>query len=401
VVICATNFPESLDKALTRPGRLDRQVVVPVPDLKGRIEILELYAAKLVLDKSVDLTTLARRTAGMTGADLANILNIAAVRSSAEDLSCVPMRYLEEAFDRVVVGLERRNPMSDHEKKLTAYHEGGHTLVSIGSSGADPVHKATIMPRGNALGVTWSIPEGEKFSERLFELQARLDVLMGGKAAEELVFGKENVTSGCTSDLRQATGLARRMVMNFGMAGGGNDPAPISLELDEYAVLSEEAKRDIDSKTQTLLTDAYFRAAEYLKTHETELHRLAKALIEYETLSAEEIALAIKGEDATIATRRNAEVLQADKDLKNLVPKEKTPPKPRPPRRSAIVEAAKAATEAAEKQASEAAAPQAAAPPAEADEVAPAADKKDSNNSNNNTSFAAADAVAPAADKKE
>ncbi|CAE7287928.1 FTSH5 [Symbiodinium natans] len=201
VVICATNFPESLDKALTRPGRLDRQIVVPIPDLKGRTEILEMYAAKLLLDEHVDLRTLARRTAGMTGADLANILNIAAVRSSADNLPCIPTKYLEEAFDRVVVGLERRNPMSEQEKTLTAYHEGGHTLVSIGNAGADPVHKATIMPRGNALGVTWSIPEREKYSERLFELQARLDVLMGGKAAEELIFGPENVTAGCTSDL--------------------------------------------------------------------------------------------------------------------------------------------------------------------------------------------------------
>merc|ERR1712066_307506 len=128
------------------------------------------------------------------------------------------MRYLEDAFDRVVVGLQRNNPMSDEEKRLTAYHEGGHTLVSIGVPGSDPVHKATIMPRGQALGITWSIPDREKYSERLFELEARLDVLMGGKAAEELIFGPRNVTAGCTSDLREATGLARRMVMNFGMA---------------------------------------------------------------------------------------------------------------------------------------------------------------------------------------
>merc|ERR1740121_1874055 len=184
--------------------------------------------------------------AGMTGADLFNILNIAAVRSSAEDLTCVPMKYLEDAYDRVVVGLERRNPMSEQEKRLTAYHEGGHTLVSIGSAGADPEHKATIMPRGNALGITWSIPDSERYSERLFELQARLEVLMGGKAAEELIFGHNNVTAGCTSDLRQATGLARRMGMNFGMAGPENAPAPIYIDVDEYAVLSEEAKHEID-----------------------------------------------------------------------------------------------------------------------------------------------------------
>jgi len=306
VVICATNFPESLDKALTRPGRLDRLVVVPIPDVKGRLEILEMYASRLVLEKSVELQTLARRTAGMTGADLFNILNIAAVRSSAEDLAAVPMRYLEEAFDRVVVGLERRNPMSDHEKKLTAYHEGGHTLVSIGSKGADPVHKATIMPRGQALGITWSIPDKEKYSDCLFELQARLDVLMGGKAAEELTFGPKNVTAGCTSDLQQATRLARRMVMNFGMSQE-TGPAPIYFDVNDYAVLSDEAKHEIDIRTQTLLTDAYQRAIDHLKKHEQELHRLAEALVEYETLSAEEITLAIQGETKQIGIARQEE----------------------------------------------------------------------------------------------
>eukprot|EP00405_Crypthecodinium_cohnii_P040677 CAMPEP_0206555238 /NCGR_PEP_ID=MMETSP0325_2-20121206/17663_1 /ASSEMBLY_ACC=CAM_ASM_000347 /TAXON_ID=2866 /ORGANISM="Crypthecodinium cohnii, Strain Seligo" /LENGTH=744 /DNA_ID=CAMNT_0054055477 /DNA_START=56 /DNA_END=2290 /DNA_ORIENTATION=+ len=307
VVICATNFPESLDKALTRPGRLDKQVVVPVPDLKGRLEILRLYADKLVLDKNVNLETLARRTAGMTGADLFNILNIAAVRSSAEGLAAVPMKYLETAFDRVVVGLERTNPMSDEEKRLTAFHEGGHTLVSLQNKGADPVHKATIMPRGNALGITWSIPEREKYSERLFELQARLEVLMGGKAAEELIFGPKNVTAGCTSDLRAATGLARRMVMNFGMSSADGEPGTLYMEVDDYAVLSDEAKHDIDKKTQTLLTNAYTRAAKLLKDHEKELRSLAEALIEYETLSAEEIQLAISGKNSIIAERRKAE----------------------------------------------------------------------------------------------
>lgn len=308
VVICATNFSESLDKALTRPGRLDKLVVVPVPDLKGRLEILTMYGKKILLDTSVDLEVLARRTAGMTGADLANILNIAAVRSSADDLPFVPMKYVEEAYDRVVVGLERKNPMSEDEKKLTAYHEGGHTLVSMGRSGADPVHKATIMPRGNALGITWSIPDREKYSERVFELQAHLDVLMGGKAAEELIFGPKNVTAGCTSDLKQATSLARRMVMNFGMAGpNGHTGAPIYMDLDEYAVLSEECKRDIDMKTQALLTDAYDRAMDHLKKHEKELCRLAEALIEFETLSGEEIQLACKGKAKVITQRRKEE----------------------------------------------------------------------------------------------
>lgn len=314
VVICATNFAESLDKALTRPGRLDKMVVVPVPDLKGRTEILAMYGKKLLLDAHVDLTVLARRTAGMTGADLHNILNIAAVRSSFDNLPFVPMNYLEEAFDRVVVGLERKNPMSDTEKKLTAYHEGGHTLVSLGRPDADPVHKATIMPRGNALGITWSIPDREKYSERVCEMQARLDVLMGGKAAEELVFGPMNVTSGCTSDLKQATGLARRMVMNFGMAGpDGHTGAPIFIDMEEYGMLSEEAKRDIDMKTQVLLTDAYDRTMDHLRKNEKELHLLADALVEFETLSGEEIQLACKGSSATITEKRKE---TADREVK-------------------------------------------------------------------------------------
>lgn len=325
VVICATNFAESLDKALTRPGRLDKIIHVPIPDLKGRTQILEMYASKLVLDAGVEMTTLARRTAGMTGADLANILNIAAIRSSAEGLAAVPVKFLEEAFDRVVVGLERRNPMSDEEKKLTAYHEGGHTLVSLGTNGTEPIHKATIMPRGGALGITWSIPEGEKFSQRLFELQAQLEVLMGGKAAEELIFGPENVTSGCTSDLRQATGLARRMVLTFGMAGEFS-PAPISVDMDEYAVLSDDAKNDIDQKTQELLTNSYNKAAKYLRAHETELHLLAAALIEFETLDANEIRLAIAGSSEKIAELRKE---AAERDAKHLEGiRSKEPPAP-------------------------------------------------------------------------
>jgi len=297
-----------------------------------------MYAAKLVLAKNVELTTLARRTAGMTGADLFNILNIAAVRASAEDLEAVPMNYLEQAFDRVVVGLERTNPMSEQEKKLTAYHEGGHTLVSIGSTGADPVHKATIMPRGNALGITWSIPESEKYSERLFELQARLDVLMGGKAAEELVFGAKNVTAGCTSDLRQATGLARRMVMNFGMAPD-DAPGTFYMDMDEYAVLSDEAKREIDSKTQTLLTRAYTRAMDYLKSHEKDLHNLASGLIEFETLSAEEIKLAIKGDMKSITALRK---VQEAKSKERMEPREvkvvdKPPALSPPPKKAKVV----------------------------------------------------------------
>jgi len=302
VVLCATNLPKGLDKALLRPGRLDKTVVVPHPDLKGRKEILQLYGEKIQLDEDVDLDVLARRTAGMTGADLFNVLNIAAVRASAKGFDTVTEKELEEAFDRVVVGLERKNPMSEDEKYMTAYHEGGHTLVGWFTPEAEKVHKATIMPRGQALGVTWSIPEKEKYSQKLCELKARLKVLMGGKIAEELIYGPENVSSGCTSDLEQATKLARAMVMQFGMAGDprmADDKVAkqglLYLDMDEYSVLSEQSKRMVDFRTEQLLQQAYKDSTDILKSHKRQLKDLADAMVEHETLSHEEIKLAIEG----------------------------------------------------------------------------------------------------------
>jgi ATP-dependent metalloprotease len=325
VVICATNLPESLDRALTRPGRLDKTVVVPLPDLKGRREILQLYADKVKLSPSVDLDILARRTSGMSGADLYNILNIAAVRASMDGLSSIPMIALEEAFDRVVVGLERRNPMSEQERIMTAFHEGGHALVSMNLKGADPVHKATIMPRGEALGVTWQIPEGpEKYSTKLFELKARLAVLMGGKAAEDIQFGSDNVTAGCVSDLQQASNIARRMVMQFGMGNPSNSfdeaghpiLAPIYLNETEYAYLSDSAKAQVDTSVSRLLSEAYATAYDILKANNKHLKNLSECLVEFETLSKQEIDLAIAGKVKEIRRRRKSEekARQAEKE---------------------------------------------------------------------------------------
>jgi len=310
VVLCATNMPKSLDRALTRPGRLDKHIVVPLPDLKGRNEILELYGKKIQLDADVDMSVLARRTAGMTGADLANVLNIAAVRASSKGLDEVGSLEIEEAYDRVVVGLERRNPMSDEEKQMTAFHEGGHTLVSLFTPDADTVHKATIMPRGQALGITWSIPDKEKYSQKLCELRSRLKVLMGGKVAEELIYGAENVSAGCTSDLQKATGLARRMVMQFGMSSDDNKDfmglSLMSVESDEYAVLSEQSKMLIDQRTERLLHEAYRDATDIIKSRETQLRSLAAALIEHETLTLPEIKLAIEDkQDVIRQVRKN------------------------------------------------------------------------------------------------
>ena len=321
VVICATNLPDSLDKALTRPGRLDKLVVVPLPDLTGRGEILALYASKVKLAPSVDLDVLARRTAGMSGADLANVINIAAVRASVEGLGSIPMSALEEAFDRVVVGLERRNPMSEQERRMTAYHEGGHALVSILTKGADPVHKATIMPRGNALGITWQLPEGpERFSTKLCELKARLAVLMGGKAAEDLQFGPENVTAGCVSDLQQASMIARQMVMQFGMSPIGNTTAivPLYMNENEYAYLSEAAKVRVDESVSALLTEAYTSADTLLRNHQKQLGLLSEALMEFETLSRGEISLAIAGKSKEIKKNRLIEGKKISDEKKSL-----------------------------------------------------------------------------------
>ena len=315
VVICATNLPDSLDRALTRPGRLDKTVVVPLPDLKGRREILQLYADKVKLSPSVDLDVVARRTSGMSGADLYNVINIAAVKASVEGLASIPMSALEDAFDRVVVGLERRNPMSEQERVMTAYHEGGHALVSMNLKGTDPVHKATIMPRGEALGVTWQIPEGpEKYSTKLFELKAKLAVLMGGKAAEDIQFGPENVTAGCVSDLQQASNIARRMVMQFGMGtpqtndeAGHPVLAPIYLNETEYAYLSDAAKAQVDNNVSRLLSEAYATAYDILKNNVRQLKNLSESLVEFETLSKPEIELAVAGKVKEIRRRRKAE----------------------------------------------------------------------------------------------
>lgn len=308
VVICATNLPESLDKALTRPGRLDKMVVVPLPDLEGRKEIIKLYADKVKLSPNVDLDVLARRTSGMSGADLSNIINIAAVRASVEGLASIPMSALEEAFDRVVVGLERRNPMSEQERIMTAYHEGGHALVSMSLKGADPVHKATIMPRGNALGITWQLPEGpEKYSTKVHELKARLAVLMGGKAAEDIQFGAENVTAGCVSDLQQASSIARRMVMRFGMGGPDSEGiplAPVYLEESDYAYLSDAAKSQVDANVARLVNEAYTTAHSILTSKNRELKYLSEALVEFETLSRTEIDLAVGGRTKDIKKQR-------------------------------------------------------------------------------------------------
>lgn len=312
VVICATNFPQSLDKALVRPGRLDKTIVVPLPDIKGRYEILKMYSSKIVLSKDVDLHVLSRRTVGMTGADLNNILNIAAIKCSVEGKKAVDMNSIEQAFDRVVVGLQRKSPLNEEEKNITAYHEGGHTLVNFYTKGSDPVHKATIMPRGMSLGVTWKIPISDKYSQKIRDVQSEIDILMGGLVSEEIIFGKNNVTTGCSSDLQRATHIAQSLVMNYGV---GINEENISMFLQDKKNISEEMKIKIDKSIQRILLDSYNRAKKVLNQHIDELHRVASALVEYETLTSDEIKLAMQGKHDQI--RKNRELKQKEFNLKD------------------------------------------------------------------------------------
>ncbi|GIX65306.1 ATP-dependent zinc metalloprotease FTSH, putative [Babesia caballi] len=305
VVLCATNFPEALDPALVRPGRLDRTIHIPLPDYKGRYDILKLYSKKILVAPDVDLSTIAKRTVGMSGADIFNILNMAALRCSLQGLAAVTSSAIEEAFDRVVVGLKGKPLTNLREKKATAYHEGGHTLVSLHTPEATQVHKATIAPRGRTLGVTWKIPE-EKSDTRMSELRAEIAVLMGGMAAEEVIYGKENVSTGCQSDLQKATEIARTMVLNFGV-GLENVSGPMFLDSKGYSDLSEEHRRRVDSAVQQLLDDGYRRACSVIRGNLVQLHHLSDALVQYETLTADEIRHAVRGEVREIEQLRQSQ----------------------------------------------------------------------------------------------
>jgi len=293
IIIAATNFPELLDKALVRPGRFDRHVNVPLPDVRGRMQILKHHLKSICTSPTVDISVIARGTPGFSGADLANLINQAAIQASREGVSEVGIKQFEHAKDKILMGVERRSQVVTMEsKKLTAYHEGGHALVALYTPGAMPLHKATIMPRGNALGVTVQLPDMDKDSFTRKEYLAQLDVAMGGRVAEEMIFGAENVTSGCSSDIVQATRVAKMMVTQFGMS---EKVGPVAHNEEDMAALSTSTKLMIESETKSLIESAQARVVLLLKTHKEELHRLAKALVDYETLTQEEIRRAIEG----------------------------------------------------------------------------------------------------------
>ena len=291
IVIGATNFPESLDKALIRPGRFDRHVVVPNPDIRGRTQILELHTKKMPLNEDVDLEIIARGTPGFSGADLANLVNMASLQAAAGNFKAIAMRHFEFAKDKILMGAERKSAaLSQETRRTTAYHEGGHALCCLYTKNALPVHKATIMPRGQSLGMVAQLPDKDMTSITKAQLLAKLDVCMGGRAAEELIFGKENITSGASSDFQQATEVAEAMVTQYGMS---EKLGQVSYDKESE---STETRAKIEAEVRRLLDESYGRAMKLLKSREHELHRLADALLEHESLTGEEVLLAVRGE---------------------------------------------------------------------------------------------------------
>jgi len=304
ILIAATNRPDVLDPALLRPGRFDRHVVVPNPDLAGREKILRVHLRKVPLAPDVDPRTIARGTPGFSGADLANLVNEGALLAARRGKRVVTMSELEDAKDKVMMGAERRSmAMSDEEKKLTAFHEAGHALVAISVEGSDPIHKATIIPRGRALGMVMRLPERDALSLTRQKMLADLCVAFGGRLAEEIVFGHEKVTTGAQSDIEQATRMARAMVTRFGMS---DSLGPIAYAENQEEVflghsvsrtqnISEATAQKIDSEIHRIIDESYQRAKDILTTRQADLNVLARGLLEYETLTGDEIIALLKG----------------------------------------------------------------------------------------------------------
>lgn len=298
IIISATNRPDVLDPALLRPGRFDRQVVVPNPDLNGREAILKVHMQKLPLSNDVEPRVIARGTPGFSGADLANLVNEAALIAARRDKLKVSMDDFEEAKDKVMMGAERRSmAMSEDEKKLTAYHEGGHALVALNMPASDPIHKITIIPRGRALGLVMRLPERDRVSMARDKLEADLAVAAGGRIAEELMFGEDKITTGASSDIQQVTNIARRMVIEWGMSDKlgfisySDDDQSVFLghSVAKTSKFSEETNKLIDEEVKSIVADAYAKAQKILKTKKNDLKKLATALLEYETLSGDEV----------------------------------------------------------------------------------------------------------------
>ena len=305
ILIAATNRPDVLDPALLRPGRFDRQVVVPNPDIGGREKILKVHMRKIPLAPDVDPRVLARGTPGFSGADLANLVNEAALRAARVGKRLVTMADFEYAKDKVLMGTERRSmAMTDEEKKLTAYHEAGHALVALHVPKTDPLHKVTIIPRGRALGVTMQLPERDHLSHTKLYLESRLAILFGGRIAEEIIFGPDNVTTGAASDIQVATQMARGMITAYGMSDklgrvryqGNEQEVFLGHAVTQTQNVSEATAQLIDQEVRRLIEEAETLARKILTDNLDDLHTIAKALLEYETLSNDEIGQILRGE---------------------------------------------------------------------------------------------------------
>ena len=303
IIIAATNRPDVLDPALLRPGRFDRQVVVSNPDIIGREKILKVHAKKISMSPDVNLRTVARGTPGFSGADLANLVNEAALLAARKNKRIVTSQEFEDAKDKVMMGAERRSMvMTEDEKKLTAYHEGGHAIVSFNLPNYDPIHKATIIPRGRALGMVMNLPERDKHGHSIKYLKARLAVCFGGRVAEELIFGKDNISTGAGggngSDINQATSLARAMVTKYGMSeelgpveyGENQEEVFLGRSVTQTQSVSEAVAQKIDREIRKLVDEGYNQAKTILTNKIDDLHKIAKALLTYETLTGEDIA---------------------------------------------------------------------------------------------------------------
>jgi cell division protease FtsH len=305
ILIAATNRPDVLDPALTRPGRFDRQIVVSNPDIVGRERILKVHVRKVPLAPDVELKTVARGTPGFSGADLMNLVNEAALLAAGRGKRVVTMSEFEDSKDKIMMGAERRTMvMTEQEKMLTAYHEGGHAIVALNVTATDPVHKATIIPRGRALGMVMQLPERDKLSMSYEQMTSRLAICMGGRVSEELVFGKEKITSGAQSDIEAATKLARAMVTRWGfsdklgtvMYGDNNqDEVFLGYSMGQQQTISEATARTIDAEVRRLVEAGLAEATKIITEKRQDLETLAKGLLEYETLTGKEIVNLMKG----------------------------------------------------------------------------------------------------------
>ncbi len=298
IIIAATNRPDVLDPALLRPGRFDRQIVVPNPDVVGREKILKVHVRKVPLAPDVDLRVIARGTPGFSGADLMNLVNEAALLAARRGKRIVTMHEFEDAKDKVMMGAERRTlVMTDDEKRLTAYHEAGHAIVALNVPATDPVHKATIIPRGRALGMVMQLPERDKLSMSFEQMTSRLAIMMGGRIAEDMTFGADKVTSGAQSDIDQATRLARMMVTRWGFSpelgtvayGENQEEVFLGMSMGRTQAVSEATAQKIDSEVRRLVENGLVEARRILEAKRADLETLAQGLLEYETLSGDEI----------------------------------------------------------------------------------------------------------------